>query len=139
MNEPTQALRATQLVLGVVCGLIGLAFLLLVIFIIQANISATHVFLGTEFLVAIIAMGAAGAFISLISYRLLLDRGSRVGGGLFSPFGWRLLGSLFVVLTVVLIASTIWWQDWNQLVAPIFGGVFAMWCFSTAKKYSNSN
>jgi len=112
---------------------------MLAILIIHANLSLLRNLLGPEFLLATITMGGAGTFFLLISYRLLLNRGARVGRGLFSPVGWRLLGSLFVALTIFLTASAVWRQDWGQLIAPIFGVVFASWCFSTAKKYSHND
>jgi hypothetical protein len=125
-----------EVLIGVISGLIGLGLLSLVTLIIYKLAIGKGKAPDIPFLTITVIMVVTGAFFSLLSYRLLLNRGARVGGGLLSPSGWRVLGSIFVVLAIALAGAAIWRHQWGQLAAPVFGVVFAVWCFWTAKRYS---
>ncbi len=139
MNKSLPASRMMEVLIGVISGLIGLGLLSLVTLIVYTLAIGKGKAPNIPFLTMTVIMAVTGTFFSLLSYRLLLNRGARVGGGLLSPFGWRVLGNIFMALAIVLAGAAIWRHEWAQLAAPVFGVVFAIWCFSTAKKYSNRN
>jgi hypothetical protein len=135
MNDPAQAPRVMELLIGAVCGGIGLGLLGLIVLLSYKVIERGEV--PPHFVVfAVPIMTALGGLFILISYRFLLNRGARVGGGLFSPATWFVGGIIFDGLAATLTVAAIWQQEWTVLVAAVPAVIFAKWCFSIAKTRS---
>ncbi len=134
MDSPP-APRYLEIPIGLAAGLIGLGLLFLVLRIVDVAVETSRVPNTTLFLLTA-TMAVTGAFLILVSYRLLMKRGSRVGGGLLSPLGWRTLGYMFAGLTVVILMAA--WQSRDIKVwVPIFICIaFARWCFASAHRLS---
>jgi hypothetical protein len=135
MNESLQAGRVLDILVGLVCGVIGLGLLSLATIIgsfgIKKGVTTQPIFL-----FSLPIMAGLGAFFGLISYRLVLNRGAKLGGGLLSPTGWSVAGTIFAALAIILAIAAIWQGKWDMLPASLFAVIFAKWCFSTAKTQS---
>jgi hypothetical protein len=136
--ESSPAPRYLEVPIGLAAGLVGLGLLILVLRIVDVAAETSRM-PGTTLLSLTGAMAVTGAFFMLVSYRLLMKRGSPVGGGLLSPLGWRALGYMFAGLTVVLLMAT--WQSRDIKVwGPIlFCIAFARWCFASAQRLSKKS
>lgn len=132
MNDSSQAGRTLEILVGLVCGVIGVGLLILGALVAYKGVEhgATT---DSIFLVGLPIMAGLGAFFALISYRLVLNRGAKVGNGLLSPIGWKVTGTIFAGLAVFLAIAAIWQAQWGMLAAPLFAFIFAKWCFYTAK------
>ncbi|MBI2366899.1 MAG: hypothetical protein HYV01_18145 [Deltaproteobacteria bacterium] len=132
MNESVQARRAIEILIRFVCGVIGVALLGLVTVLLYKVIErseTTHPII----IVTLAIMAPLGCLFAVISYRLLLNRGAKIGGGLFSPTAWTVAGIIFAGLAVVLTIGALWQQKWEVLIAPVPAVIFAKWCFSIAR------
>jgi hypothetical protein len=137
--EPPPAPRFFTILVGLISGAIGLGLLCLVGWMAVVSIQKMDL-PNTPLLVMFAIMAGVGAFMALVSYRLLTNRGASVGGGLLSPTGWRVMGSIFVGISVFL-AGAVWRSESFSVKAlsPIlFGITFAGWCFMTARKLSKT-
>src|SRR5438093_1281854 len=122
--EIPPAPRYLTILIGSITGLIGLGLLILVVWIVYASVEQWRA-PDTPFLLTTVAMACIGAFLALVSYRLLVNRGSRVGGGLLSPTGWRVLGGIFTGFVVLFVNATWRSGDLKLLSAISFGILFA--------------
>jgi hypothetical protein len=132
MNDSLQAPRAMEILVGLLCGLIGLGLLGFVILLSYKVIERGEM-PPQLIMFAVPIMAVLGGMFTLISHRLLLNRGAKVGGGLLSPTAWFVGGIIFTGLAIMLTIGAIWQQKWSVLVAPLPAIIFAKWCFSMAK------
>ena len=124
-----------EILIGLICGIIGLGLLGLVTLLSYKMIERGEM-PPNAIIFTLPIMAALSGLFTLIAYRLLLNRGAKVGGGLFSPTVWTAAGFIFAGLAVTLALVAIWQQNWSVLVAPVPAVFFAMWCFSIAKTRS---
>lgn len=127
--------RVFHILIGAITGLIGAGLLIFALLLVIASIERSKL-PDNPLLITTAVMALIGAFMSLVSYRLLTRKGSRVGGGLLSPTGWRVMGGFFLGGTVVLASKA--WQsgDIKVWTAIFFGIAFGRLCFTAAQRQS---
>lgn len=135
MDKAPSAPRSFEIAIGLIMGTIGVGLLSLVAMLLYKLVEQRNL-PGTTFLLISSSLAIVGAFCSLVSYRLVTNRGVRGGGGLLSPVGWRVLGWMFMALAATMAGAVIWQQQWTYLLAPIFAVGFGQMCFSAAANLS---
>lgn len=136
MNASPPSLHVVEILIGFVCGLIGLG--LLVLFAVLLFEIVDHGIMPTTvILIGTASMPPVGIFFSTLSYRLLTGRGTRVGGGLLSPSGWRIIGGSFAFLAVILFIGMIGLNMWDLTGSLLATLVFAAMCYYAANRDRN--
>jgi hypothetical protein len=82
-------------------------------------------------------MAGIGVFMALLSYRLILNRAARVGGGLLSPMGWKVVGVFFAGTAIMLSTAAVWHGQLQVFISAVPAVVFAVMCFAAANRYSS--
>lgn len=124
--------------IGLVAGLIGIAAVTLAGWASYKVYPLEHRVPG--FVLIAIFLGI-GVFFLLVGWRLLLNRPNRYGS-ILSPVGWRVLGSLFAVVGIGLLAffvgtMTLTLDTISPMAVSVIGSaVFSYWCFRSASRAS---
>jgi hypothetical protein len=137
MNESVQAPRGMEIIVGLVCGLIGLGLLSFVSFLSYKVIERGET--TQPIILTLTIMAVVGGLFAFFSYRLVLNRGAKIGGGLFSPTAWHVAGTIFAGLAVMLTIGAISQRKWVILVSSACAIIFAKLCFSSAKTRSTKS
>ena len=134
-TPPAPAPRYLEVPIGLVSGLISVGLLILVFGFAYISAEKSSV-PDTPIMIVAVVMAVLGVFFSMVSYRLLTKRGSRTGGGLLSPTGWKIVGMIFVGLALLLGIGG-WWQgDLRTFMTSFIGVAFARLCFTAAQRGS---
>jgi hypothetical protein len=136
MNASLPSFRLIEILIGFVCGLIGLGLFVLFAMLLFESVDRWTM-PKTAGLMEIMAIPPLGIFFSILSYRLFTVRGAKDGGGLLSPSGWRIIGISFAFLAGIFFIGMIglnMWELTGSLVATI---VFTAMCFYVANRHRN--
>jgi len=73
-----------------------------------------------------------------VGYRLTFNRPNKYGS-LLSPKAWRVLGSIFLVVTLVFVVIAIKEDIYEVIIGAINSAIFTVWCFKAAKSTEANN